>query len=148
MIKRLAVLAAPLLVLAAADPASADDDRKHRHHRNHGHWQGHHHKHHWHGDRHRHSSASIVFWSGPAYRPYYPPPPVVYGPPPPPRVVYAPAPVVYAPQVAAVPTRDFRDDEGRYCREYQRTAIIDGREQQIYGTACLMPDGAWRIVAE
>jgi hypothetical protein len=145
MLKYLAALAAPLLVLTAA-PAEAGDD-KHRHHRHHGHWQGHHHKHHWHGHghRHRHSSASIVIWSGPAYRPYYPP--VVYAPPPP-RVVYAPAPVVYAPQVAAVPTRDFRDAEGRYCREYQRTAVIDGRDQQIYGTACLMPDGAWRIVAE
>jgi surface antigen len=70
----------------------------------------------------------------------------VYAPPP--RVVYAPAPVVYAPQVSAVPTRDFRDAEGRYCREYQRTAIINGVEQPVYGTACLMPDGAWRIASE
>ena len=147
MIKRLAALAAaPLLLLAAADPVLADDDWKHRHHKRQ--WHGHHHGH---GHHHKHNSASIVFWSGPAYRPYYrpyyPPPPVVYAPPP---VVYAPAPApaVYAPQVAAVPTRDFRDDEGRYCREYQRTAVIDGREPQIYGTACLMPDGAWRIVAE
>jgi hypothetical protein len=138
MIKRLAALAAAPLLLLAADPASAGD-WKHGHQRP---WHGQHHGHH-----HKHSSASIVFWSGPAYRPYYPPPPVVYAPPP---VVYAPAPapVVYAPQVAAVPTREFRDTDGRYCREYQRTAVIDGREQQIYGTACLMPDGAWRIVSE
>jgi hypothetical protein len=93
-----------------------------------------------------------VVWGGPAYRPYYPPvyyrpvyyPPAVYAPP-----VYAPAPTVYdAPTVNAVPTRDFRDNDGRYCREYQRTATIDGREQQIYGTACLMPDGSWQIVSE
>ncbi|HEX2116915.1 MAG TPA: hypothetical protein VHM01_21130 [Alphaproteobacteria bacterium] len=143
MIKRLAALAIPLLALAAA-PAKADG-WKHKHHGHHWHGHHHHHKHHWHG--HRHGSASIVFWSGPVYRPYYPPPRVVYAPPP---VVYAPAPapVVYAPAVNAVPTGDFRDAEGRYCREYQRTATIDGREQQIYGTACLMPDGAWRIVSE
>ena len=142
MFKRFAALATPLLVLAAADPtpAEADDGWKRKHHHGHQYWNGHHHKHH-----HKHSSASIVFWSAPAYRPYYPP--VVYAPPPP-QVVYAPAPVVYAPQVAAVPTRDFRDGEGRYCREYQRTAVIDGREQPVYGTACLMPDGAWRIVSE
>lgn len=141
MIKRLAALAAPLLLLTAV-PAEADDGWKRR---SHGHyWNGHQPRYYGHG--HRHGSASIVFWSPPVYRPYYPPP-VVYAPPPPP-VVYAPAPVVYAPQVSAVPTRDFRDAEGRYCREYQRTATIDGREQQIYGTACLMPDGAWRIVSE
>jgi hypothetical protein len=141
MLKRLALVAFPLLALAAT-PAQADG-WKHRHH---GHHHGHgHHKHHWKGHGHGHRSAGIVFWSAPVYRPYYPPP-VVYAPPP--RVVYAPAPVVYAPPVAAVPMRDFRDTEGRYCREYQRTAIINGVEQPIYGTACLMPDGAWRIVSE
>jgi hypothetical protein len=139
MIKRLAALVIPLLVLAAG-PATADDGWKRRHHDRQ-----------WHGyDHHRRGSASIVFWSGPVYRPYYRPyypPRVVYAPPP---VVYAPAPapVVYAPAVSAAPMRDFRDDAGRYCREYQRTAIIDGREQPVYGTACLMPDGAWRIVSE
>ena len=136
---KLALAAVPLLLLAA--PAQADG-WKHRHHGHH--WNGHH-KHHWHGHGHRHRGASIVFWSAPVYRPYYPPP-VVYAPPP--RVVYAPAPVVHVPQVSAVPTRDFRDTEGRYCREYQRTAIINGVEQPVYGTACLMPDGAWRIVSE
>lgn len=28
-------------------------------------------------------------------------------------------------------------------REYQTTILIDGEEQQAYGTACLMPDGTW-----
>lgn len=28
-------------------------------------------------------------------------------------------------------------------REYQTTILIDGQEQQAYGTACLMPDGNW-----
>ena len=112
----------------------------------------------WHGG-HSHNSFNLSLGFGfyqpyPAYRPYYYPyyyPYPVYAPPP---VVYAPppvhsAPAVYAaPTVAAVPTRDYRDNTGRYCREYQRTAIIGGREQPVYGTACLMPDGAWRIVNE
>jgi surface antigen len=32
------------------------------------------------------------------------------------------------------------------CREYQSTAVIDGRPQATFGTACLQPDGSWRIV--
>lgn len=32
-----------------------------------------------------------------------------------------------------------------YCREYQRSATIGGTLQQMYGTACLQPDGSWRI---
>jgi hypothetical protein len=101
-----------------------------------------------------HNSFSLALGFGfyqpyPAYAPYYPyyypyyAPPVVYAPPP----VYA-APVYAAPTIRAVPTRDFRDSSGQYCREYQRTAIIGGQQQPVYGTACLMPDGAWRIVSE
>ena len=32
----------------------------------------------------------------------------------------------------------------RYCREYQTDAIIGGRRQQMYGTACRQPDGSWQ----
>lgn len=39
-------------------------------------------------------------------------------------------------------------DEGLYCREYSGTAWIDGRARPAYGTACLQPDGAWRIVSQ
>lgn len=153
MFKPLAAIALPLLLLAA--PANADgwkdkDGWRNKHDQR------------WHGrewndrNRYAHSRTTIVVWSGPAYRPsyyrpvYYPPavyaPPVVYAPPPP--VAYPPQATYAAPTVNAVPTRDFRDNDGRYCREYQRTATIDGREQQIYGTACLMPDGSWQIVSE
>jgi len=31
------------------------------------------------------------------------------------------------------------------CHEYQTTAVIDGKKQPVYGTACLQPDGSWRI---
>lgn len=35
---------------------------------------------------------------------------------------------------------------GRYCREYQTTINVGGKNQQAYGRACRMPDGQWRIV--
>jgi hypothetical protein len=43
------------------------------------------------------------------------------------------------------PTRSDDADGGRYCREYTATAVVAGREQQIYGTACRQPDGAWEL---
>ncbi|MGH7087306.1 MAG: hypothetical protein ACREFQ_00215 [Stellaceae bacterium] len=85
--------------------------------------------------------------------PLYPPPPVVYPPPPyyyapPPPVVYAPPPPVYVPPPpqAAMPAPPPPQAQNETCREYQSTAIIDGRPQQTYGTACLQPDGTWRII--
>jgi hypothetical protein len=83
---------------------------------------------------------------------YYYPPPVYYAPP----VYYYPPPVYYAPPpaiayaqpapVAAQPTSPPYTRNGQTCREYQSTAIIGGRPQPSYGTACLQPDGSWRIV--
>ncbi|MCB1531706.1 MAG: hypothetical protein KDJ35_02440 [Alphaproteobacteria bacterium] len=32
-----------------------------------------------------------------------------------------------------------------YCREYTKTVYVGGRPVESYGTACLQPDGAWRI---
>lgn len=37
----------------------------------------------------------------------------------------------------------YRDEIGRYCREYQTVGMIGGRQQNLYGTACLQPDGSW-----
>lgn len=34
----------------------------------------------------------------------------------------------------------------RTCREYITTAMIGGKRQQIYGRACRMADGSWRVV--
>jgi hypothetical protein len=77
----------------------------------------------------------------PAY--YYPPPPAYYYPPP---QAYYPPPAysgypAYPPMVSAAPTQP-----SGTCREYQTTTIIGGVPQQTYGTACLQPDGTWRIV--
>ncbi len=32
-----------------------------------------------------------------------------------------------------------------YCREYTKTVTVGGRAVESYGTACLQPDGAWKI---
>lgn len=84
------------------------------------------------------------------YRYYAPPPPVVqyYAPPP---VVYAPPPVqYYAPPpgtIGADPAGPvYYSRSGQQCREYQSSAMVGGRPQPVYGTACLQSDGTWRIV--
>jgi len=45
------------------------------------------------------------------------------------------------------PQRTWRSESGSYCREYQQTVVIGGREQQAYGTACRQPDGSWRVLS-
>ncbi len=42
-----------------------------------------------------------------------------------------------------VPTRTYGSDDGP-CREYQVSAVIGGRVEQMWGTACRQPDGSWR----
>lgn len=34
---------------------------------------------------------------------------------------------------------------GTPCREYVVDAVIAGRPEKVYGTACRQPDGAWRV---
>lgn len=48
-------------------------------------------------------------------------------------------------QYTVVPVRTYQQ-EGRPCREYTTSAVIGGKRQQVYGTACRTADGAWRIV--
>ncbi len=45
-----------------------------------------------------------------------------------------------------VPTRDGYDQNGAYCREFQQTIVVGGKQQQGYGKACQQPDGSWKIV--
>jgi surface antigen len=35
---------------------------------------------------------------------------------------------------------------GRYCREYRTTARIGDKRRVVYGKACRMPDGSWKVV--
>jgi hypothetical protein len=83
---------------------------------------------------------------GPAY--VVPPPPAYYYPPPayyyypyPPPVAYAP-PGAYPPPPAAAGAVAPQQT----CREYQGSVTVGGQTQPSYGTACLQPDGSWRIV--
>ena len=45
-----------------------------------------------------------------------------------------------------VPVRDGTSSSGRYCREYQQTITVGGKQQSGYGTACRQPDGSWEVV--
>jgi hypothetical protein len=70
------------------------------------------------------------------YQPYYYyPPPVAYGPPP----VYG----SFQPQPVAPA---YQSPSGQTCREYQTTVTVDGQARPGYGTACLQPDGTWRMI--
>ncbi len=77
---------------------------------------------------------------------------------PPPQTVYAPAPSYNSgygynsgydyeqPPIQATPSSDvYQAQNGQYCREYQSQANIGGRMTYGYGTACLQPDGSWRV---
>tara|TARA_R110000868_G_scaffold100968_8_gene277968 strand:+ start:5991 stop:6536 length:546 start_codon:yes stop_codon:yes gene_type:complete len=80
---------------------------------------------------------------------------------PPPQTVYAPAPSYGSgynsgygnsgydyeqPPIQAVPSSEvYQAQSGQYCREYQSQANIGGRMTYGYGTACLQPDGSWRV---
>jgi surface antigen len=44
------------------------------------------------------------------------------------------------------PLTTYRNTDGRYCREYRTTAVVAGKRQQLYGTACRQPDGSWRVM--
>lgn len=44
--------------------------------------------------------------------------------------------------------RDGVTDDGRQCREFRQNVVIDGRDTEAYGTACLQPDGSWEVVNE
>jgi hypothetical protein len=94
------------------------------------------------GRRHGYFGPRIVFLRPPVY--YAPPPRVVYRAP----VYAAPAPVysVAEPLRANPAGPSYRSASGQTCREYQTTVNVGGRLQEAYGTACLQPDGDWRVV--
>jgi hypothetical protein len=146
MKKFLAIMLVVAVMVVLAAPAFARDRD---------HYWGHH--------RHGHSHSGVSFSIGggyygdPYYYPrhsyyssYYPyynsyvvPPPVVYTPP----VIYSsPSTVIYSNAPANQTSSTYIDDIGRTCREFQSTAQIGGTLQDTYGTACLQPDGSWRVV--
>jgi surface antigen len=42
------------------------------------------------------------------------------------------------------PTQTYDQGAGP-CREYTLDAIIGGRVEQVYGTACRQADGSWQV---
>lgn len=109
-------------------------------------WQGHHYRPHYRPYfrpfyRPRHFGPRVIFFGPPVV--YVPPPRLVY--PPQPQRVYIPAPVSQPVRVNPA-SEPYRASNGLTCREYQTTATVGGQTRNVYGTACLQPDGAWRIV--
>lgn len=45
-----------------------------------------------------------------------------------------------------VVTREGQTADGRPCREFRQEVTIGGNREQAFGTACLQPDGAWKVV--
>ena len=45
------------------------------------------------------------------------------------------------------PTREGQSSYGRYCREYEQTIYVGGRQETAVGTACQNDDGTWEIVS-
>lgn len=136
MLRRSAALTA-LAVAAAlslsAIPSPAEAGRSYVR----GGWGGHHHG--WpHGGWH-HGGGSFVLGLGLGFSTGVFAAPRAYGLPP---VVYAPPP-----GMAATPTSPiYLAPSGQHCREFQSTGVVGGRPVPIYGTACLGPDGEWRVV--
>lgn len=44
------------------------------------------------------------------------------------------------------PNRRYQNRQGQSCRQYVTNAVIDGRSQQVQGTACRQSDGAWQMI--
>ena len=112
-----------------------------------GYSSGHYPRHYHHRHHHHHGPRARVVYVAPPPVYYYPPRPprVVYVTPPPPPVYTAPAPVTYQ----TLPGQTLpggRLTDTSQCREYQSTAVVNGQQVASYGTACLQPDGSWRIV--
>lgn len=47
-------------------------------------------------------------------------------------------------QYVVTPTKTYESASGP-CREYTIDAVIGGKKQKVYGTACRQPDGSWKI---
>lgn len=48
-------------------------------------------------------------------------------------------------QYTVIPRTTVQGTDGKYCREYTMESDVQGRPQQVYGTACRQPDGSWQI---
>jgi surface antigen len=44
------------------------------------------------------------------------------------------------------PTKTYQNASGAYCRDYQATVEIEGKQEKATGRACRQPNGTWQIV--
>jgi surface antigen len=44
------------------------------------------------------------------------------------------------------PVHTYQAPSGAYCREYETTITIEGRQERGYGRACRQPDGSWQVL--
>ena len=44
------------------------------------------------------------------------------------------------------PTRTYQTAQGRDCRDFEQTIVVDGRSETAVGRACRNPDSTWQIV--
>ena len=146
MKKLILSLSARVLVSATITPAHADtyiyNNVRHRGYDRYQHHRPSHHR-----PRYHHNGAGLAlammtpFLLAPALAPRQRT--VVYET----RYVQPQTVYVAAPPMQAIPTSpDYYNGAGLTCREYQTTGNIAGGRGNMYGTACLQPDGAWRVV--
>ena len=45
------------------------------------------------------------------------------------------------------PTRTYTSTDGAPCRDFNQTIYVDGKYEQVEGTACRQPDGTWKPVS-
>lgn len=48
-------------------------------------------------------------------------------------------------EYSVTPTKTIEASGGEPCREYTMEAIIGGKRETVYGTACRQADGSWKI---
>lgn len=49
-------------------------------------------------------------------------------------------------QYQMTPTKTYKTESNLYCREYTSRVTIGGSRKKVYGQACRMPDGSWKIL--
>jgi len=47
-------------------------------------------------------------------------------------------------QYTVTPTNTFRNNSGQDCRSYTTVAVIEGKREELHGTACRQSDGSWK----
>lgn len=47
---------------------------------------------------------------------------------------------------SVTPVKTYQVANGNYCREYESSVTIDGKQEKAFGKACRQPDGSWQII--